>query len=285
MPALNLTRQNVLLLVVLLFAQLLLMAGSTRGERGSTLLESGVLRVTRPVTGAAGAAAGAVRNSWTGLGEMFQARRDNKRLRQENNRLRAEVRQLEETALENRRLRRLLGMRDSLAPSGIAARVISATVTEQEKLIVIDRGTEQGVHVDLPVAAWGGAVGRVVAAAPKVAQVRLLSDPNSGVAGIIQRTRVEGEVLGRSERRMDMLYVPRYADVMIGDRVVTSGLDGVFPRGLGIGTVVFVGTDSGISKVIRLQPEVELARLEEVLVLLEPVGAALLEESSVEAAN
>jgi rod shape-determining protein MreC len=285
MPALNPTRQNALLLVILLFAQLLLMAGSTRGEQGSTLLESGVLRVTGPLAEGAGAVAGGVRGGFEHVGELFEAKRENRDLRSENRNLRAEVSRLREAGLENERLRRVLGMRASLAPSSIGASVVAATLTDQERLVIIDRGTSHGVHVDLPVAAWGGAVGRVVSAGRGAAQVRLLTDPNSGVSGIIQRTRVEGEVLGRSERRMDMLYVPRYADVMLGDHVVTSGLDGVFPRGLSIGRVVFVGEDAGVSKVIRVRPEADFSRLEEVLVLLEPVGSTLLEGAEDEAGS
>jgi rod shape-determining protein MreC len=89
-------------------------------------------------------------------------------------------------------------------------------------------------------------------------------------------SRAEGMVLGTGRSTMEMAYVPKYADVLVGDRVITSGLDGVFPRGFGIGTIALVGEPSGVSKSIGIQPEVDFGSLEEVLVLLEPVGGELL---------
>jgi rod shape-determining protein MreC len=129
----------------------------------------------------------------------------------------------------------------------------------------------------MAVVAWGGAVGRVVRTTPGYGKVRLLTDPNSGVAGIVQRSRAEGMVMGRGVELLEMAYVPHYADVLVGDRVVTSGLDGVFPKGFGIGTVVEVGDAVGASKSIRVRPDVAFAALEEVLVLLEPRGSEILE--------
>jgi rod shape-determining protein MreC len=277
MAALNPQRSNALLLVALLFAQLLLMAGSLRDGRGARAVESGLMRVTRPVVGVAGGMGGALRRSFRGWSELWGARADNERLRSELHRLHQELGRYREMSLENPRLRRLLHMREDLTPRSVGASVIAAVLSDQEKMIVVDRGTEDGVQVDRAVVGWGGAVGRVVAAGPRDSKVRLLVDPSSGVAGIVQRTRVEGMVWGQGSDPMELKYVPRFADVMVGDRVVTSGLDGVFPRGLGIGTVTAVGDDTGISKEVELLPEVDFTALEEVLVLLEPAATGLLD--------
>lgn len=278
MPASNPNRQNASLLAVLLFAQLLLMALSVRGERGATVLELTVLRLTRPVVALAGSVAGGWRGAMLALRDLARARSDNVELRTEVDRLRAELRRREEDALENRRLRQLLTMREQLFPQAVAAGVLAAAIGDTEHMIVIDRGAADGVHADLPVVAWGGAVGRVVQAGPHLAKVRLLTSPNAGVGGAVQRTRVAGTVYGRGRDRMEMRFVPQYRDVVIGDRVVTSGVDGVFPGGLGVGRVVFVGeNESDISKSILLAPEVDVTRLEEVMVLLEPVGGELLD--------
>ena len=129
----------------------------------------------------------------------------------------------------------------------------------------------------------GGAVGRVVGVETGYARVRLLSDPNSGAAGVIVRSRTEGMVVGRGGDPMEMVYVPKYADVVVGDRVVTSGLDGVFPRGFGLGRVTVVGEPVGASKSIRLEPEVDDHSLEDVLILLEPSGTRLLTPEEPEA--
>lgn len=270
-------RWNALLLALLLFAQLLLMAGTIRDDEGATVLEDGLSLASRPVVGAARQVGGTFGGGVGFFRELRDARRDNVRLRAELERTRAELDRAREAAAELPRLRRLLEIRDVLAPRSIGAPVVTSLLGGQVRSVLVAAGTDRGVRPDLPVAAWGGAVGRVVSATSGYAKVRLLTDPNSGVAGIVQRSRAEGMVLGRGVDLLEMAYVPHYADVLVGDRVVTSGLDGVFPKGFGIGTVVEVGEGAGASKSIRIRPDVALDSLEEVLVLLQPQGSAILE--------
>ncbi|ANM32005.1 hypothetical protein ABI59_01190 [Acidobacteria bacterium Mor1] len=265
-----------MLLVVLLFGQLLLMAADSRGRDGASLLERGMMRVTSPVVSAARWVGGSISGLFRNVRELREARRENTELRARVNELRLETARQGEYAAENGRLRRLLGMREDLFPDSIGARVVTATLSTDERVIVIDRGTDDGVHIDLPVVAWGGAVGRVISANASHAKVRLLTDPRGGVGAIVQRSRVKGIALGNGEV-LELEYVSQFSDVALGDRVVTSGQDGVFPKGLGIGVVSLVQGDQGISKLIHVEPEVDLESLEEVLVLLEPVGGPLLE--------
>jgi rod shape-determining protein MreC len=247
------TRTNLLLLAVLLFGQLLLMSGSARDDTGVTALEYGLARVSRPVSGATRALFGGLAGFMGFWRELGSAREENVRLKGELGRVRAD-----------------------LAPRSVAASVVTTQLTAQTRMCVLDGGTEAGIRADQAVVGWGGAVGRVVAADRGFAKVRLLTDPNSGVAGIVQRSRAAGMVLGRGDGSLEMLYVPKYADVVIGDRVVTSGLDGVFPRGFGVGRVTLVSDVAGATKAIRLEPEVDFRSLEEVLVLLQPSGGAAL---------
>lgn len=277
MPRSSQARIDLALLVILLFGQLLLMAGSLRGSEGDNALETGLVRASRPVVGVARVISGGFAGLFDSWEEIRTARRENVRLRSEVEREKGEIERYREQAIENRRLRRLLGMREDLAPKSIAASVVTTKLSTQTRMIVIDRGSESGVRVDQGVVAWGGAVGRVVSADRGFAKVRLISDPNSGVAGVVQRSRAAGMVLGRGDGSLEMLYVPKYEDVAVGDRVVTSGLDGVYPRGFGVGEVTVVEDTAGVSKGIRLAPEVDFRSLEEVLVLVEPTGAALLE--------
>jgi rod shape-determining protein MreC len=268
MPSLSPARQNALLLVVLLFAQLLLMTGNVRRSDGATLLEKGALRVSGPVVGASHVVGGGMGGVVDALRDIRNARRENVLLRGEIGRLRAEVDRRQEQALQNDRLRRLLDMKEFLVPRSVGAAVVTASLSNQEHVIVIDRGTDDGVRPDRAVLAWGGAVGRVILADRRWAKVRLLSDPNSGAAGIVQRSRQQGMVLGRGGGVLEMAYVPGFADVALGDRVVTSGIDGVFPRGIGIG-VVRASEPSGVARTILIAPEVDYGGLEEVLVLLD----------------
>jgi rod shape-determining protein MreC len=269
-------RANLLLLAVLLFGQLLLMSGSARDDAGVSSLEHGLARVSRPVSGATRALFSGVAGFMGFWRELGTAREENVRLKAELGRARADLERLREQSLENQRLRRLLGMREDLAPRSVAASVVTTHLTAQTRMCVLDGGTDDGIRADQAVVGWGGAVGRVVAADRGYAKVRLLTDPNSGVAGIVQRSRAAGMVLGRGDGSLEMLYVPKYADVVIGDRVVTSGLDGVFPRGFGVGRVTLVSELAGATKAIRLEPEVDFRSLEEVLVLLQPAGGAVL---------
>jgi len=276
--ALSQTRRNVTLLVALLFAQLLLMSGSVKGGEGATLLESWTLGITSPVVSVSRWISGGFRGLVQGTRELFETRSRNDELEQEVARLRAEMRLRREAAAENTRLRRLLGMRDELDARSIGASVVTSSLTGQTKMFVVDRGTRHGVSADLPVIAGGGAVGRVVVAYARHSKVRLLTDPNSGVAGVTQRGRAQGVVLGQGAGPLALLYVPRFSDVLAGDRVVTSGLDGIFPRGFGIGQVASVEEDPSGTQTILLQPELDYRGLEEVMILLESPGGRVLEE-------
>jgi len=263
--------------VVLLFAQLLLMSGSTRGISGATVLESRMMRLTSPVVGLGNLLGRGFNRSFTGVIDLLGAHSRNAVLEGEVEQLRSELARYREESLENQRLRQLMSMREDLAPASIAATVVLSSSTAEAHMIVIDRGAQHGVREDLPVVAWGGAVGRVVAVSNGQAKVRVLTDPNSGAAGIVQRSRVQGMVVGQGEEPLAMLYVPGFSDVTHGDRVVTSGLDGIFPRGFGVGIVNSRQEHADGSLTIQLRPEVDYRSLEEVLVLVEPQVGELLD--------
>lgn len=267
MRAASPTKRNSVLLVVLLSVQLLLMSGSVRGTDGSTLLETVVLRVTAPVVWVARGVGNAARGLGEGVREVWVARSENRHLREENLELRAELDGARERVAENERLRTLLDLRRDLAPGAIAARVVGRGESGHSRVFVLDRGTDDGVRVDAPVIAWGGVVGRVLYADPRYSKVLLFTDRNSGIAAVVQRSRASGILFGGGDDAPGLDYVSGYEDVVIGDRVVTSGMDGVFPRGLSLGRVIYVNDGGLVSLTIRVQPAVDLDTVEEVLVL------------------
>jgi rod shape-determining protein MreC len=267
--ALSTSRQNGVLLVALLLGQLLLMSGSARGAEGSTLLESWSMRLSAPFLAAGRVVGGGWGGILGGAADLLLARARNELLQDELHRLRAEVARQREAEQENYRLRRLLAMREELVPRSIAASVVTSTLDGHTRTIVVDRGELDGVKLDQAVVAWGGAVGRVVAVDRRHAKVWLLSDPNSGVAGLVQRSRANGMVFGTGPGPLELRYVPSYADVMHGDRVVTSGIDGIFPRGFGLGRVTSIKEGIDGIQTILLEPELDCATLEEVLIVLE----------------
>jgi rod shape-determining protein MreC len=266
------TRQNALFLVILLFAQLLLMTGSVRRTSGATQLESWTMTLTSPLVSIANVVGGGIHGMLDGVSDLVAAHGRNARLERENRSLRSELRQTRESGGENERLRRLLLMREALSPNAIGASVVISRHTATERMLVLDRGSADGVKVDLAVVAWGGAVGRVIEVGNSHAKVRLLTDPNSGIAGIVQRSRAQGMVQGSGSDTLKFVFVSRLEDVVHGDRTVASGAVGIFPRGFGIGRVSLIEEKPDGSREIELIPEIDYRNVEEVLVLLEPEG-------------
>jgi rod shape-determining protein MreC len=276
MAAVSPARANALLLGVMTFAQLLLMAGSVRGGMAASSSAAVVGAASQPAVAAERSVSSILLDVVHFFRDVHADEIENAKLRREVTRLAGELDRTNELVQENTRLRRLLGMHEDLAPKSIGASVVTARLAGQTRVILVDRGAADGVRPDMAVVAWGGVVGRVVSAESGFARVRLLSDPNSGAAGVVVRSRAEGMIVGRGDEPLEMVYVPKYADVVVGDRIVTSGLDGVFPRGFGLGRVTVVGEPVGASKSIRVEPEVDDRSIEDVLILLEPFGTTLL---------
>lgn len=262
-------RRHGAILILLLVAQMLLMTGSARKSSRAARVERFVVGLSAPVVRISHWAGGRVSGGLRSVEELFAARSTNAALRADLRQLRGELRRSREAEAQNERLRGLLEMREELAPQSIVATVVTANADPAARVVVLDRGSADGVREDQAVVAWGGAVGRVVSVAPRESKVRLLSDPNSGVGGVVQRSRERGIVFGRSDRRLELRYVSRFADVVHGDRVVTSGADGIFPRGFGVGTVTSIRRVPDGTQTIELRPEVRFGRLEEVLIVLE----------------
>lgn len=272
------TRRNAVILVLLLFLQLVLMASSARRGPESRQLESWTLSLTAPVVDVSHFVADGVHDTVAGVADLLAAHARNRALEREIDTLRRELVRHREAAGENERLRHLLTMREQLIPHSVGADVVSSVGTVQTRLLIVNRGSKDGVRLDRPVVAWGGAVGRVVAHGPRDSKVQLLTDPNSEVGAIVQRSRAQGLVEGSGGDTLMLRYVPGFADVVAGDRVVTSGLAGIFPAGFEIGEVVRVEDAPDGSRTIEVRPALDYADLEEVLVVLDPRGSALLEE-------
>lgn len=276
MAAVSPARANALLLGVMVFAQLLLLSASVRSGIASNAVAGAAGTVSRPAVAVERSLSGIAMGVVHFFRDLHSDQSEATALRRQVNEMALREARASDLVRENERLRLLLGMRTDLVPDATGASILTSSLTSQSQSIVVDRGTDAGIREDMAVVAWGGAVGRVVSAEREFARVRLLTDPNSGVAGVVDRTRAEGMLVGRGFEPMDMLYVPKFADVAVGDRVVTSGLDGVFPRGLGLGRVSLVGEPVGASKTIRVEPEIDYRALEDVLLLKSPKGTRLL---------
>lgn len=207
--------------------------------------------------------------SW--VGDLTVSRSDLETLRQQNTEMRQRLAELEEARLENERLRELVGFVQARELDAVGARVIGRPINAWDSVIVIDRGGVDGVSEGMPVLSASGLIGQVVEVTGSSARVRLISDQRSGVAAMLQTTRSEGVVRGSLEGDLTMDFVSRETTVTVGEVVLTSGLGGVFPKGLLVGEVSDVRLeDADLFPRIRVRPSAEIDRLEEVVVLLSP---------------
>jgi rod shape-determining protein MreC len=205
---------------------------------------------------------------WDHYFALWSLRQTNETLHQRVETLENLARRAVELELTNQRLRRLLELREDLRAPAVAARVVGRSPTAWIKTIVLDRGKQHGITKGMAVLTPEGVVGQVVSVSAHAARVLLVSDPNSGVDALIQRTRARGIVAGTIEGQCILKYIQRQDDVRTGDRVVTSGLDGIFPKGQPIGGVVRVGTkDNGLFQDVEVRLSAELTKVEEVLVV------------------
>lgn len=255
------------LLALLLFLHLYLLAHQP--ETSGNRLESATLRVLGPI----GRGVASVSD---GFGGFFSSFRLLGSLRQENAELR---RELDEMGLQVVRLRaaeeELYGRRRAAAEQPVAfgdtfsADLVFIDPTSWLRVMVIYSPKEAPRH-NQPVLTAKGLVGRVVAPAGQYAKVLLITDRSAAVGAMIERTRRQGLIEGDGAASLWLKHVPVQFDVRVGDRVVTAGIDGIFPRGIPIGEVVSVEADQGIFHHIVVQPAVDLGSLEKVHVLSRP---------------
>jgi rod shape-determining protein MreC len=206
-----------------------------------------------------------IQNSYSMLSDY---KSENEKLRTRIQQLEVERNRLLEAEATNRRLQQLLEFRSQLASVSITASIIANSASTWFKSCLLDRGSVDGVSKGMAVVTPLGVVGQVVAVTPRTAKVLLLTDPNSGVDVFVQRTRARGIVSGSLDNGTIMKYVKRTEDIQEGDRLVTSGLDGVFPKGIIVGAVTKVRKQTlGLFQSIEVVPAVSLARSEEVLIV------------------
>ena len=193
----------------------------------------------------------------------------------ENDRLRKRIQTLEiernqwlEAEATNRRLQQLLEFRSHLPTGSVTASIIANSASTWFQSCVLDKGSDDRVRKGMAVVTPLGVVGQVVSVTARSAKVLLITDANSGVDVLVQRTRARGIVSGSLENGPVLKYVKRSEDIQVGDRLITSGLDGIFPKGMTVGTVVKARKQNlGLFQYIELMPAVTSARAEEVMVV------------------
>jgi rod shape-determining protein MreC len=256
------------LLTGVLLAQILMLAVQIKRDSRGRLIRVWAVSGVTPFERAGAWGFGKVRGVWTHYFALQSTARENEALRTENDALELAISQLQSQAAEADRLAVLLKFRQAhdKVPM-VGARVIGASAGTASRTVEIDRGERDGIRRNLPVITPDGAVGKVIEVYRDTAQVLLLTDKDGGAGAMLVGSRIQSPVGGTGEPIMMMKYVPGDDKVEIGERVVTSGMDKIFPRDVPVGTVLEV-KQSYPFKVIRVKPSAKLDRLEEVIVLL-----------------
>ncbi len=255
--------------VIFVFVALVLISFNAGKRRSWTAVEQGVIELTAPVQKFIRKSSETVEKAWLKYFSFVDLREENTRLEKERDDLRMQNDLYRELASTHARLRELLQVKESIRSPMAAAQVIGRDPTGWFESILIDKGTHAGLRLNMPVVDARGVIGRVVAVSPNYSKVLLIIDQNSAVDCLIQRTREKGILKGLPSQRTRLHYVSRAADVAVGDKIVTSGLDRIYPKGLPVGEVTeIVDTPWEFFKDVRVKPSADFSKLEEVLVLL-----------------
>jgi len=259
------------LVMVVVLGHLLVISAQINAQPGATVLERVTVGAFTQMQRWVTTTFGVTGDLWTGYVGLRNLRQQNLALTDNVAELELELQVQRALAQQARSLERLLRLRETTALPTLSARVIASDATPYFRTLTIDRGRDDGVRPDMAVIAPAGVVGRVVAvSAGRAAQVQLLVDRNAAAGALVERTRVSGLVVGTdTDGLLRMDYVSNLEDVRIGDRVVTSGVDGIYPGGFLIGAVTEVEQGVGLYLVIRVDPVVEFSRIEDVLVVVD----------------
>ncbi|ETR69024.1 MAG: rod shape-determining protein MreC [Candidatus Magnetoglobus multicellularis str. Araruama] len=214
---------------------------------------------------------------WKNYFSLVAVAYENERLRSALNKAYELNNRCLETQRSNQRLRALLDFKETnKAFQLVAAEVIGRDPSYWSKTMMIDKGETDGLQKGFPVVVHRGIVGQIIETTGHFSKVLLIIDQNSAVDSLLQRTRVRGIIKGDSAKSFFFEYVLRKGNVKIGDMVISSGLDGVYPKGLRVGTVSeILRSNSGIFQEIKVTPYVDFEKLEEVFVLFKPPHPAI----------
>jgi rod shape-determining protein MreC len=262
------------LFLAVVVAHVLLISAQVNSRSGVPVLEAVTFGVFSEIQRTVSGGFSGIRNVWNGYIGLRHAKRENDELKRRL--VAAEVTLQQQSAMADRArgLAQLLELRDSLSLRTVAAEISGAGASPDFRTLTIDKGSRDGVRPDMAVISPAGIAGRVVIPSARSAKVQLLVDLNAAAGAIIARTRAQGVVVGAGGDRLRMDYVSDVSDVVVGDIVVSSGIDGIYPKGFVIGRVESIERSGGAYRRIMVHPAVDFSSLEEVLVVVTPTVAA-----------
>jgi rod shape-determining protein MreC len=248
-------------------AHLIIISANVSTRRGVPLLEEAVFGAVAEVQRVATGAINGTRDVWQNYVNLHQAARENETLKQHVSELEVALQRERAVAEQTRVLQKTLELKEETPFTTTPASVIASGASPDFRTMTLDKGSREGLATDMAVIAPEGVVGRVILPTPRAAKVQLIIDRNAAAAALVERSRAQGVVVGTGTDRMRLEYVPGTADLKQGDRVVTSGLDGIYPKGFVIGQIESIERTAGEFSNVLIRPAVNLSALETVLVV------------------
>jgi rod shape-determining protein MreC len=265
--------RNLIILVGVLFLQVLGLAMQVKksgsDEEKTRLIRVWAVDAVTPFERAVVWIENGTRDLWHNYFYLRGVRAENRQLKQQIEHMRLEQVRLADDAAQARRLQILLAFKEQFISRTVAAQVIGSSGSDLSRIIYIDKGKNAGIEPDMAVMTSDGVVGKVLLAYPSVAQVLLISDQSSGVGAMLEKTRLQGVLRGTANGEVVLERVMSDEQVPVGEAVLTSGGDQIFPKGLPVGRVTEVGSGKDLFLTIKIKPAADLSKLEEVLVLIE----------------
>ena len=273
MALLDIRQRAGYLFLAVMVGHIVLISAQVSSRRGVPVLEEVTFGLFSEVQRGAWAVVSGARGVWGGYVGLRSVREENDALRQKLADVEVQLQEQRALADRSRGFERLLDLRGRTDLQTVAAEVIASSVAPEFRTLTIDKGSHQGLSTDMAVIAPAGVVGRVVSPTARASKVQLLIDRNAAAGSLVARSRAQGVVTGRGDGLLRMEYVAEIAELAVGDAVVTSGIDGIFPKGFVIGRIERIDRSGGRYKEILVKPAVDFTSLEEVLVVLTPTPA------------
>lgn len=258
-------------LIIIIFIGLLTVINVTKARTEFSNIEKIILDFTAPLQTGWSTITGHIDSLWQGVKNLNNLKAERQLLAENVRELRQQSREYQEMKLENERLRELLSFKEKFAYQTVGAEVIGRNMNNWDNFLVINKGLNDGIDRGMAVITKNGLIGQTMMVTNNTAQVLLIMDENSTVSGIVQETRENGMIEGQGKRSsmLQMQRLPRDAKVKVGDHIFSSGLGGVFPKGIFIGRVEKISTDPyDIAKKAIIVPAENFNKIEEVLVIV-----------------
>ena len=273
MAVIDLRQRSGILFLAVMLLHVVLISAQVNSKSGVPVLEAVTFGVFAEVQRATSAGVSGVRGLWSGYIGLRHVKAENDALKRAL--AESQIALQGQRALADRSLglERLLGLRAQSTLMTVAAEIIGASATPDFRTITIDKGTRDGLKQNMSVIAPAGVVGRVVVPSFRASKVQLLIDRNAAAGAMVERSRAQGLAIGAGDELLELTYVSEAADIVAGDIVMTSGIDGIYPKGFVIGRIESVERQGGSYKRIAIKPAVDFTSLEEVLVVLTPTPA------------